>query len=84
MSLSTVRTYCVVQLRYQSRSGYIFQPTKCGVHIGESGMCRMSGWINWWTVGDVSGEVAGEEASSRDLMFGWRRNFVAHYIGQIG
>lgn len=47
-------------------------------------MCRMSGWINWWTVGDVSGEVAGEEASSRDLMFGWRRNFVAHYIGQIG
>lgn len=67
----------------QSRSGYIFQPTKCGVHIGESGMCRMSGWINWWMVGDVSGEVAGEEASSRDLMFGWRRDFVAHWADRI-
>lgn len=33
--------------------------------------------------GDVSGEVAGEEASSRDLMFGWRREFVAHWADRI-
>lgn len=45
-----------------------FQPTERGVHMGESGMGRMSGRIDGGLVGDVSNEVAGDEASLSGIL----------------
>lgn len=70
-------------------------PVEIGLYFSANRMWRPDGgkwdeqdeWTDrWWMVGDVSSEVASDEASRDPVcpMTWWHRELCATFVGQIG